>query len=631
MFRPTPMKKFYLTIQTEKEDETVEALGKGGLAQLICEYAIRTPPKTDDLKIFESYRRLLEKIKTLPPLEPSKKEKKSFKRIIGDLFKKQGRTKKVTEKELNHEDIGSYFAETESKIDKAARLREIDEEISELKKFLVLEKNGIAVGTLGNYEHVFVKAGFLNKDQVMKFPEYVRGINIEYNFKPFSDASELVVIAGSVDKRTEVEDILTHLNFDELRPPEAVKGRGIEEQVEEKEKEAEALRTVLLETVEEFGRMSAAFEPSMRVITKKDQARNCISRTGSFSVIRGWVPKGKLDDFRNLVKQVAGENFVLDVEDPSANEKPPIMTKSYGFMKYFDPIIQIRGMPDYNEINPTPIIIILFLAMFGMMFGDIGEGVVFIILGYIFTKTKSNMLQKIGGLLALCGISATVFGFMYGAVFLAEVVHPILFRPLTDIMLTIKIAFIFGVVQITLGMVINIINKTIQRDKADVLGGSHGIAGLVFYLGFISLVFLSGLSIGKIGQYPLVLAVTFGALAVVVATPTLKAIRSKHRLSSGAMESGIALFEVPITFLANSVSYLRIAALALIHGAFALLASQLTGGGGILVIPIYLMLNILVIGLEGMVVMVQTLRLIYYEFFTKFYSGTGTPYRPFKI
>jgi vacuolar-type H+-ATPase subunit I/STV1 len=81
-------------------------------------------------------------------------------------------------------------------------------------------------------------------------------------------------------------------------------------------------------------------------------------------------------------------------------------------------------------------------------------------------------------------------------------------------MLIIKIAFVFGGTQITLGIILNIVNKTIQRDRVGVLGGAYGIAGLVFYLGFISLVFLSGLSIGRLTQNLAVIAVTLAAQTV---------------------------------------------------------------------------------------------------------------------
>jgi V/A-type H+-transporting ATPase subunit I len=631
VFRPIPMKKFYLTIYTEKEEETIEAIGREGLAQLTCEYCVGAPSRAEELEIFEHYGGLTEKVKSLPLLEPSEKERKSFKNVLWNMFKREGRTQKVPEVRLNTEEIGAYLAETELKIGNVARLKELGEEIAGLKKFLVLEENGIALGTLGNYKHVFVKAGFLNKKLLTKFSEYMQGINVAYDFKPFSTTNEFAVIAGPIEKLTEVEEALTNFNFDELKPPEAAKAVGISEQIAEKEKEAKALKAMLLETVEEFSQRSAELDPIIRTTMKLDKARSGISRTGSFSVIQGWIPKDNMKDFRSTVKKTVGEKFVLEIKNPTAKDKPPIVIRSHGVIKYFDPIIRIRGMPDYNEINPAPIITILFLAMFGMMFGDIGEGVLFIIMGYVLTKKKSEMLQKIGGLLALCGVSASIFGLMYGSVFLAEVIRPILFRPLTDVMLIIKIAFYFGIAQITLGMVLNIANKAIQKDRFDLLGGGHGIAGLSFYLSFISLVLLSNLKIGAVLGFPLLLAVMLGALAVVVVTPVLKSYAKKEKLSHGAFEGVRELFEVPITLLANSVSYLRIAALALIHGAFALLAASFTVGlGTISAVLVYVMLNALVLALEGLIAAIQTLRLIYYEFSTKFYSGTGTAYVPFE-
>lgn len=632
MFRPAPMKRFYLTLYTEKETEMIKALGEIGSVQLIREYAVRTPPKAEELRIFENYKRLFEKAKSLSSLLNPEEKKKSFSTVLLELFKRPERARSRVKMDLSLDEINSYLAQTESEVDKLFRLKEIGEEITELKKFSVLEKHGISPDELGNYEHIFVKAGFVSKDVEPKLPEYTRGMNITYDFVPWKDTDEFVVIAGPIENRSETEEILARLNFDELKPSNTIKAKKISEQLDEKQKEEESLKKELLKTVEEFSKRSVELEPVMRTIYEREQARASINRVGSFSIIHGWVPKIELDRFEKVVQRTAGENFVLDVEDPSPNEEPPIMIRSSGIVKYFDPIIQIRGRPSYNEINPTPIVTFLFLVMFGMMFGDVGQGAVFAVLGYALTRGRSERLRKIGGLLAICGILAIIFGFLYGSVFLAEILHPLLFRPLNDITLIIKIAFVFGVTQITLGIILNMINKTIQRDRLGLLAGAYGLAGLVFYLGFISLVFLSGLTIGRLTQYPAVIAVTFAALGVVIITPLLRSFSRKERLATGALESFKELLDVPITFLANSVSYLRIAALALIHGAFSLLAITLTSGSGLLKsIPVYVMLNLLVLVLEGLIVSVQALRLIYYEFFSKFYSGRGVPYSPFKV
>ena len=632
MFRPAPMKRFYLTIYTEKETEIIEALGKIGSVQLIREYAVRTPPKAEELRIFENYKRLFEKVKSLSSLLTPEEKKKSFLRVLLELFKRPERAPGGVKMGLSLDEINSYLTQTESEVDKLARLKEIGEEITELKKFSLLEKHGISPDNLGNYEHIFVKAGIVSKVIEPKLPEYTRGMNISYDFIPWKNTDELVVIAGPIENRSETEEILARLNFDELKPSDTIKARNVSEQLAGKEKEEENLKKELLKIAEEFSKRSVELEPIMRTIYEREQARASINRVGSFSVIHGWVPKIELARFEKVVQKTAGENFVLDVEDPSPNEEPPIMIRSSGIVKIFDPIIQIRGRPNYNEINPTPIVTFLFLIMFGMMFGDVGQGAVFAALGYALTRGRSERLRKIGGMLAICGILAIVFGFLYGSVFLAEILHPILFRPLNDIMLIIKIAFIFGAAQITLGIVLNIVNKTIQRNRVEVLGGAYGIAGLVFYLGFISIVFLSGLSIGRLTQNLAVIAVTLAALGVIIVTPLLKSFSRKERLTVGALESFKELLDVPITFLANSVSYLRIAALALIHGAFSLLAISLTSGAGLFkALPVYIMLNLLVLVLEGLIVSVQALRLIYYEFFSKFYSGRGAPYSPFKM
>jgi V/A-type H+-transporting ATPase subunit I len=632
MFRPAPMKKFYLTIYSEKEAEIIEALGKVGFVQLIKEYAGRTPPKAEELRIFESYKRLLEKAKTLSALLALEEKKKPFPNVLLELFRGPERAPRGIKTGLSLDEISSYLSQTESEVDRLARLKDVGEEITGLKMFSLLEKRGISPDTLDDYEHVFVKAGIINKGVEEKLTELTEGMSVTYEFVSWSATDDLFVISGQIEDKSRAEEILSRLNFEELKPSDAIKSQNISKQLEERKKEEEALKKELLKITKEFSERSLELEPIMRTIYEREQAIAGISKVESFSVIHGWVPKAELDRFEKVVKKSAADKFVLDIEDPSPNEEPPILIRSSGIVKYFDPIIQIWGRPNYHEINPTPIVTFLFLIMFGMMFGDVGQGAVFAVLGYALARGRSGRLQKIGGMLAICGVSAIIFGFLYGTFFLAEILHPLFFRPLNDIPLIIKIAFVFGVTQITLGIIINIVNKAVQRDRASLLGGIYGIAGLVFYLGFISLVFLSGLSIGRVGQSLAVLVVTLAALGVIIVTPVLTSFSRKERLSIGVLESFRELVELPTTFVANSVSYLRIAALALIHGAFSLLAISLTAGFGVLLaLPIYLALNLLVLVLEGLIVSVQALRLIYYEFFSKFYSGRGTQFSPFKI
>ncbi len=353
--------------------------------------------------------------------------------------------------------------------------------------------------------------------------------------------------------------------------------------------------------------------------------------------MHGWIPEEKIEALKGVVKKITGGVAFTKFEDPTPKDNPPVQLQNPGALSDFDLLTRLRGIPKYFELDPTPITAVLFTIMFGMMFGDIGQGTVFVVIGLIFNRLGKGFLgiparaiKKLGGMLFICGLSSIFFGALYGEAFLFEVFHPLYISPLHEQNKIMVIALVFGVIQIILGIILNLINEIRNKNVTELVLGGHGIIALTYYIAGVMLAIRFSYNMNLdvfMRNLPLTI-IALGTLILIFISPLIESsMKGKLNFKDDLMIGFGHAIETFIAFLTNSVSYVRLAAFALAHAALGLAASILAGMIGVL--PSFIFLNVLVILIEGMSTLIQSMRLTYYEFFTKFYSGGGTPYRPF--
>ena len=260
--------------------------------------------------------------------------------------------------------------------------------------------------------------------------------------------------------------------------------------------------------------------------------------------------------------------------------------------------------------------------------------------GLLFARSGGRVLSRLGRIMIACGLCSTVFGFLYGEFFLMETeelfhFHPLFISPIHDVMALIKVALIFGIVHITIGLTLGMINAVSRGEMLEAVFGDKGVMGLVFYLGGVALVLASNLDINKFLEHPLLCGVVLTALLLIFLRPTIEAI---HRREGSVVEAFFmgfgTLLETFLGFLCNTISYARLAAFALSHAALGLacaMLAEMAASPGIGAI-VYVFMNLLVILLEGLSVSIQALRLTFYEFATKVYiGGEVKAYRPLTL
>jgi V/A-type H+-transporting ATPase subunit I len=246
-----------------------------------------------------------------------------------------------------------------------------------------------------------------------------------------------------------------------------------------------------------------------------------------------------------------------------------------------------------------------------------------------FMGIPSRAMGRLGGIVASCGISAIFFGTLYGEFFLSEAFHPIFVNPIEGQTTMIVVALLFGVAQLGLGLVLKIVN--LLRTGARIAAAFGGVR-LAYYVAGVALAikYVSSLSFAVFTGNLWLTVIALGCLIVVFFSPAIEGAL-RHEAGFGAhMMKGVSEFiETFLSYLTNSISYVRLAAFAIAHSALGLSALILAALIGYW--PSFALMNFLALTIEALGVFIQCMRLTYYEFFTKFYSGSGSAFRPFSL
>jgi V/A-type H+-transporting ATPase subunit I len=363
-------------------------------------------------------------------------------------------------------------------------------------------------------------------------------------------------------------------------------------------------------------------------------------------LIVGWVPSTDVPSLSEQLKRACA-NIIIDTKPlkPTEGQSVPVSLHNPPVLSAFELLVNTFARPRYEEIDPTILIAITFPLLFGAMFGDVGHGLMLALLGVLLIvfgrRSSSRVLADGGTIIVICGLSATVFGFLYGSIFSFEdKIQALWMHPIENMLLTLGVAIGLGLVILSIGYLLNLYNAFRARNWGRLLFDPNGLAGLVLFwsmLGLVASSFLPGWS----GLRPLfIVLVVLAAVTGVVLSEPLKNLVNGHRplihggIGMFALQSFFELLEKFISLFSNSMSYVRVGAFAIAHAGlssavfvFAAMASHGTNQGfGYWVVVV--IGNLFIVGFEGVIVGIQTMRLHYYEFFSKFFLGGGASYEP---
>lgn len=348
----------------------------------------------------------------------------------------------------------------------------------------------------------------------------------------------------------------------------------------------------------------------------------------------GWIPATSRAEIEEKSEQL-GSECIFEKPTRADVGHVPVKFRSGFFTRIFAPFVEMYGFPMYGELDPRIFMTISYMLLFGMMFGDVGQGAVLILLG-LFLAVKKKMW--LGRILAAVGCSAIGFGFVYGSVFGNEHVLPG-FKVLegNGVVSILLMSAGLGIVMIILCGVLNIITGFRQRDLKKAIFSANGIVGVTFLVG-LSVGVVGDLVLGKSilssGAYWTVLVILLLCIWLGDLLTWLCGGRKGHGHSVGMMilEGFFDLFEAFLSWLSNCLSFLRVGTYAICHAIMMLIVYTLSssGDGGYSIIGL-IVGNIIVMVIEAVLVCIQVLRLEFYELFGRFYSGRGTPFEPVEV
>lgn len=479
-----------------------------------------------------------------------------------------------------------------------------------------------------------------------------------YNDNPYiiffpssnDDANYWGVYFAPIDQVTEVDRIFSSLYFKRTRlskftgtPESALK--------ELEEKRAEEVRTIQETDAKIVDFWEKEKKTCLSVYTRLTEKniyfgiRRYAARYNDSFILTGWIPADREDEFKSSLDGLDSVECTFDGAENELIHSPPVKLQNRPVFRPFEFFVDMYGLPSYNEIDPTPFVAITYTLLFGIMFGDLGQGLAVSLIGYLMWRMKG---MRLGMALIPCGISSAFFGVVFGSVFGFEHALDPFYRAVfglpekpVEVMepattnLVIYAAIGIGLFLVMTAMLINIYSCIKRGLYGNALFGPNGAAGLIFYA---SLVFGFGGEIvfhWKIVTAPYVICLILVPLAVMFFREPLGGLVERRddwkpqNWGDFIMQNFFEVFEFLLSYATNTMSFLRVGAFVLVHAGMMLVVFTLAEmSGGIGYVLIVIVGNIAVMALEALLAGIQVLRLEFYEMFSRFFDGEGRPFHP---
>ena len=516
-----------------------------------------------------------------------------------------------------------------------AQIRENELVISQVKPLLSIEN--VDVDRFFHFDFIKFRFGRMPKKSMQTLSGYL--YNIDAFFIKTSEDSDYVwgmyFMPALLEEK--IDAVFASLYFERTRISDKAHGTAKEATVT-LELENERLHKRLKELDNEVKSLIDQDLKELNVIYSnlllgrriREIKRYAAHTKESFYVV-AWMENKQADQLMRAVKNEP--NVVIVTEKPETVDKvkPPTRLKNSFFVRPFELFVRMYGTPGYNEIDPTGIVAISYFLMFGIMFGDVGQGILIMIAGFLFGRLKKSSL---GNIIGTVGISSTLFGFVYGSVFGYEDILPALIHPMERMNFMLIAAVALGVCIIAFAMALNIVNAIKAKDAGRALFSQNGLSGLIFYLAAIVVALGMFMNFG-FAVAPWLIGVSIGVplVLIFIQEPLTLLLEKKkdwlpEKKGMFLVEGIFELFEIVLSFVTNTMSFIRVGAFALNHVGMMtvvfLLSDMAPQSGSIVVQAIG---NLVVIGLEGLIVGIQVLRLEYYEMFSRFFVGDGKEFQ----
>lgn len=571
-----------------------------------------------------------------------------------DLLPRDALSKLHYDKEEWGDYVSRFCKEFESlQNERAAAQAEVQDctrDIEETSHFTGLD---LDLDAIRECAYIKFRFGRLPKDSYEKLNHYHDNPYVMFFPCTSDDIQYWGVYFTPVENAAEVDRIFSSLYFERVRLSElhSTPEHMVEDLQEKKKQAQEKIKSVDNRIEELWKKERKELQRVYSFLNRQSvyfSIRRYAARYNDNFILTGWIPAKREKSFCAALDKLEGVDYTLENAENELEHSPPVQLENKKPVRAFEFFVNMFGLPQYDELDPTPFVAITYVLLFGIMFGDVGQGICVSIVGALMWKFKQMALGKA---LIPCGISSAVFGLVYGSVFGYEHVLDPMYSALfglsekpIEVMeanTTIEIilaAVCIGIFLVLCAILINIICSLKRRKWESALFGPNGIAGFLFYGGIVvsfggQLAFgwqiVTPVYIVLFIVLPLLVMMFAGVLgALVERKPDWK----PESWGGYIVENFFELFEVLLGYASNTISFLRVGAFVLVHAGMMTMVFTLADmSSGIGYLLIVVLGNIIVMGMEGLLVGIQVMRLEFYEMFSRFFEGGGRSFSPIVV
>ncbi|MCM1227039.1 MAG: ATPase [Clostridium sp.] len=498
--------------------------------------------------------------------------------------------------------------------------------------------------------HISIRFGRLPCESTVKLSHYS---DRTFIFIPYDDdgSYQWGFYFAPTDIVSEADSIFRTLYFERIKIPEYVRETPEKEEeiltreLSELESELEKLERNRNDLIEKHTDTLNGIFSYLKYSYDVFELRSNVAAYKDKFYIAGFVPKSSIDEFKKMFESLPDVSVVIKNAEENNLVQTPVKLKSNRFSKPFSMFVEMYGLPSYNGFNPTTLVALTYTVLFGIMFGDLGQGLAISLIGWLVYKKSGN---KLGAIMQRIGISSAFFGLIYGSVFgFEEALTPLYkrlgfehkpFDVMENTMNVLLGAILIGVVIIFIAITVNIIISFKHKDYENAIFGNNGLAGFVLFGSLLAGIACAMTGIANLFTAPYIICLIVLPVILMFFREPLGCLVKGEKFH---LESGIGdfiasnffeVFEFMLGYATNTLSFVRIGGFVFSHAGMMSVVMLLSETAAKGVSPIIIIIgNIFVMGVEGLIVGIQVLRLEFYEVFSRFYDGNGQPFEPVTI
>ncbi|MGB5089864.1 MAG: V-type ATPase 116kDa subunit family protein, partial [Nitrososphaeraceae archaeon] len=605
--------------------------------------------------------------------------------VMATLFK--GAPQEKTDYQIN--DIQNFIVELEQKsnvlleepVSLLKNQEQIEKELEEYRNAQAAigsaSKLKMELSELRKLKTFFVEIFIVNSKDIKEIQNSLSDLIVQ----PFKldDKKSSITVIGSQEDSEKIMKVLRSFNVHPIQiPPDLPQNPSIA--FDQCQKTCKELEKKSAEIVKKIEKLKVSLLPKLLSLYESSKVAKDILEvtrkpggTKNFALIQGYIPNGMEKKFKNLTNSYLSITEPASLDKDSGNQLPSLLLNNR-YAKTFEVITETQGLPDYGELDPTPIIAFVWPFFYGIMFADLGHGLLLFGLGMFLRYRANGSLKTWATLLAASGAAASIAGIGTGEIFGFHInefsVLAALFAPLDGLVGALNVSELtfeqvvnilavsvaIGIVHLLLALFLRLRRDILEKNKLVIL--THDIPTIIQFLAIVALILAAiGSQYDIIGMFGITgvihnepvpwLTYLFGdwvtvnlvakaAPPIIIATAGImiyggkkeQELAAKHGHDEGGGLMGIVievLLVRIIEVLSNVISYTRLGIMLLVHSALLVTVNQSYEHGGGLAVLIGGNIGIMLI--EGLIVYIQTIRLHLYEWFPKWYRGEGVEFK----